>query len=176
MQLNINSAIFFLSFYIFHPIDVSQFDHPVPRWISMLPVLHYHKQCWLPWWLSGKELACNAGDTGLILYHFTLYPQSSFPLIIISTLMISDFPHVAILILISQCYFNFHFSNYLQSWKSLNVFKFPLVLIQVFPSVNYSFPFAIFLLDLLFFTYWSFISLEHYEYILLICHLPVNLV
>ena len=24
------------------------------------------KYDWLPWWLSGEESACNAGDTGLI--------------------------------------------------------------------------------------------------------------
>ena len=58
--------------------------------------------------------------------------QFSFPLII-SALMISDFLHVAILVVISQCYFNFHFSI----CRVEN-----LLMYSSFPCVNSSFSFC----------------------------------
>ena len=65
MWLHVNSTIFFLLFYLFHPMNISQFAYPVPWWWSpgLLSILHYYKQCWFPRWLGGKESSCNAGDT-----------------------------------------------------------------------------------------------------------------
>ena len=34
------------------------------RWLNFRGV--YLRNVWLPWWLSGKESSCNAGDSGSI--------------------------------------------------------------------------------------------------------------
>ena len=49
----------FLSTYV--PSNLSTFIHVVVAYLYWYIVFH-----WLPWWLRGKESACNAGELGLI--------------------------------------------------------------------------------------------------------------
>ena len=44
-------------------------------WYTALPRISFYFDVWgLPWWLSGKEPACNAGDTGLIPWRRNWHP------------------------------------------------------------------------------------------------------
>ena len=48
----------------FHSVDRK---HTVSVSVSHThPLLSSDTRIWLPWWLSGKESACNAGDTGVV--------------------------------------------------------------------------------------------------------------